>query len=331
MIRTFFATLWRGFRLIFTLKGLLTASLLGVLVGGMVFAIPKKVREPAYVAPIEASETVTPDASSTPRMAIVFVGLGGEAKGLDGLIARLVSLNTAFTYAISPGTTNSKRHAGLVGTPPAEADLSLPIAFSKGRSWPAPGQITPSMRRRQIGRQVVTDIYSIGHASGIVAGGGYAKGKTDAQMMRIVMAMAKRRNLYFLDTSSNSAAKKLASETEVEYFQPDVTLDSVPTADAVKRQMSIAINKAVALKGRVVVVAHLQPVTVNQMEELIAKVKEANIELTTVSQLNASTQPPPPTTSLPSTSSIVPSTTVPMTGTIAPSSTIPAMPGVPAF
>ncbi len=321
MIQRFFGSIWRGIRLIFTLKGLLVTSLLGVLVAGMVFALPRKIREPAYVPPIETTETASNEASATPRMAIVFVGLGTEGRGLDALLARLIALNTPFTYAVAPATANSKRHARLVGSPPSEVDLFLPVAFTKGKADNGAGRVMPSMRRREVGRQVVTDIYSIGRVSGIVTRGGYTKGKTDAGMMRIVMAMAKRRNLYVLDTASNSAAKKLAEQSDVEYMQPDVTLDGVATADAIKKQMSVAINKAIAMKGNVIVLAHLQPVTVNLMDELVTKVKESKIELTSVSQLDASLEP---TSTVPS----IPSTSTEGTGTTFPT-TSPVMPAVP--
>ncbi|RJQ54280.1 MAG: divergent polysaccharide deacetylase family protein [Actinobacteria bacterium] len=324
MIGRFFALIGRGIRSLFTLKGLLTVSLLAILVAGMVFALPKRVREPKYVAPIETTETASLEPSATPRIAIVFVGLGGPGRGLETLIARLLALNTPLTYAVAPSTSNSKRHAQLVGSPPGEVDLALPVAFSKGKSDPAPGQVSSKMRRREIGRQVVRDIYTIGRVSGIVAPGGYATNKTDAGMMRIVMAMAKRRNLYFLDTESNGAAKRLAGELEVEYLQPDVTLDKVATADGVKKQMSVAINKAVAMKGNVIVLAHLLPVTVNTMQELVDKAKAANIEFTTVSQLNAEADIPQP--SLAPTSTGEGTMTVPSTTTIMPSGTAPGVP-----
>lgn len=329
MLLKLFGTLWRWFKAVFTLKGILTVLLLAVLTGGMLFAIPTRVREPRFVAPVETSETLTSEPSTTPRMAIVIVGLGGEARGLDALIARLLALNVPLTYGVLPGTTNTKRHAELVGSPPGEVDLQLPVSFSKGRSNTSPGRVEPTMRRRQIARQVIRDIYGVGGVAGIAVRGGYAPGKTDAQMMRIVMAMARRRNLYFLDVDSNSAAARLAGEIDLQYLKPDIVLDKVATADAVRAQISVAINKALSTRSNVLVLAHLLPVTVNSLGDLVSKIREAGVELATVSRLNASAEPTiapslVPTSpgeqspSMPLTSTIVPSTTPQLPGGVAP-------------
>lgn len=312
MVRKALAASWRGIKSIFTLKGALTVSVLVFLVAGALFALPRTLHEPRRVAMPESGNTSGIESTSTPRMALVITGLGGEGRGLDTLIARLLALNVPVTYVVLPGTPTTRRHSQLVSAAPNEVDLHLPVTFSRGANPNSPGGVHPKMRRRQIGRQVVTDIGTIGEVAGVAAAGGYAKGRTDAQMMRIVMTMAKRRNLHFLDLTSNTAAERIADELAVPYFAPDVELDKVPTADAVKRQMSIAINKAVGSKTNVIVLARLLPVTVNTLQELVAKIKESGIELTSISQLNASTEP-----------TVTPSET--------PSPTIEATPSVPGI
>lgn len=288
MIKTVFGGLWRAFKWAFTLKGILISSLVGLLAAAIVFAIPQRLREPRYRPPVESTETASSESTANPRMAIVLSGLGGEGRGVESLVARLLALQVPLTYGVTPASVNSKRHAQLVSGSQGEIAMNLPLVFSKGRNRQVAGDVEFNMRRRQIGRQVVSDIFTVGSVAGIEARGGYATGKTDSAMMRIVMAMAKRRNLYFLDISSNAAAKRLAGEIDLQYFAPDVVLDEPAKADHIERQMSVAINKAVSDHANIVVLAHVLPVTVNLLPGLVGKVKQANIELTTLSALNAS-------------------------------------------
>lgn len=202
MVKRAFGAMWRGIKAIFTLKGLMTSLLVIALVTGAVLLLPRELKEPRRVEMVSDS-TNSSEATATPRIAIVIVGLGSQGKGLDALIGRLMSLNVPLTYGIFPSTEPSRRQARLVDIAPSEVALQLPIAFSQGRTSRRPGVVTSTMRRRQVARQVVTDIYSLGRVAGIVAPGGYAKGRTDSQMMRIVLTMAKRRNLYFLDLEDN--------------------------------------------------------------------------------------------------------------------------------
>jgi len=153
--------------------------------------------------------------------------------------------------------------------------------------------------------------------AGIAARGGYAPARTDSGTMRIVMTMAKRRDLYFVDLEGNSAAEKISNQLSLTYLKPAVVLDNVATADGVRAQISVAINQAVANKSNVVVLGHLLPVTVNTLSELMPKIKAAGVQLTTVSGMTASTEPS-------MTPSLVPTTTEPSLAPTPPSTTTPA-------
>ncbi len=322
MFKRAFAAIWRGVKAVFTLKGLLTSLLVGALVAGVLLFMPREVNEPRRVE-MTGDSTGSTEPTATPRIAIVIVGLGAQGKGLDALIGRLMSLNVPLTYGIFPATDASRRQARLVDVAPSEVALQLPIAFSQGPTSKRPGVVTSRMRRRQIARQVVTDIYSLGRVAGIVAPGGYANGRTDGQMMRIVLTMAKRRNLYFLDLEDNGSASRIADGLGVQYLKPDVVLDDVQTADGVKSQISVAINKAVSTQGNIIVVGQLLPVTVNTLMDSIDKIRKADIELTSISGLSASTEPTAGP-SLPTTPTLEPSPTILPTSTVPPTTTAPA-------
>lgn len=322
MFKRAFGALWRAVKAIFTLKGFFTIVLVATLAAAAVLVLPKNTKEPRHVD-MQTETGAAVEESATPRIAIVITGLGGQGRGLDTLIGRLIGLGIPITYGVLPGTEASRRQARLVNSAPSEVAMQLPISFSRGAKTRRVGRVSPDMHRRQVARQVVTDIYSLGSAAGIVAPGGYGRGRTDAQMMRIVMTMGKRRNLFFLDSESNSAASRLADEVGAEYLKPDVMLDQEPTADGVKRQISVAINKALASKGNVIVLGHLIPVTVNTLLDEVPKIQKAQIQLTSVSGLNASVEP---TTgpSLTMTPTVEPSITAPSTSTIPPPAPAPA-------
>lgn len=316
--------LGRAARAVFTLRGLLTVFLVGALAGSMLFVMTQRMQEVKYVAPPQGGDQPSAEATGTPRIAIVIVGLGGESKGLDVLIARLLGLDVPMTYGVMPRMAGTRRHAQLAGAPPSEVDLHLPIAYSKGPGIDLPGTVDYQMRRRQLAREVVRDIYSVGNVSGIIAKGGYAPRRTDSDMLRIIMTMAKRRNLHFLDVEGNTRARAIARQLDVEYLKPDIVLDDVATADNVRSQISVAINKAVASKGSVIVLGHLLPVTVNTLQDLIGKIKDAKVELSTLTGL-ASTEATGIPSLAPTTTPEV-SPTVPSTSTV-PQTTTPSAPG----
>lgn len=235
---------------------------------------------PAVVPPTPASRIVPP--AALPRLAIVIDDMGQDLRKLD----ELFKVGAPITIAILPYLQYSSDTANKAHLRGWEVILHLPMEpQGSDEHDPGKGALWTAMTPAEVRGQLDGDIKAVPYAIGMNNHMG-SKFTEDAPLMREVLAVAKKKKLFFLDsrTSAKSVASLLAREMGVANADRDVFLDNERDVSSIKKRISEAVRLA-RKHGSAIAIGHPYPETIKALQEMVPGLSGSEITVVRLSEL----------------------------------------------
>jgi len=200
---------------------------------------------------------------------------------------QFLKLPIPVTLSILPMTPHARDIAAAAAAAGKAIILHLPMEpeVAGPHADPGPGAITTAMSDAQVQAQVEADLAALPAVPGANNHMG-SKATSDPRVMRDVLDVFKRDNLFFIDsmTSPASVGFSTARELGVPTAARDVFLDNQATLSFVEEQLRNA--QAVALRqGSAIAIGHPNAATAQALAAMIPEIQAAGVTFVPVEQL----------------------------------------------
>ncbi|MEY8348331.1 divergent polysaccharide deacetylase family protein [Bacillus cereus] len=210
----------------------------------------------------------------TNKVAIVIDDFGNNMKGTE----RMLSLPIPLTVAVMPFLPSTKQDAVAAHQKGHEVILHMPMEPIKGKKeWLGPKAITTDLSNHEIEKRIEQAIQDVPHAIGMNNHMG-SKVTADERIMRIILSVCKKHNLFYLDskTNPNSVVPKIGKELGVPIVENQLFFDDVYTSSHITKQAQVLLQR-IKEKPVVVAIGHVGPpgeITSHVIQSSIPKVRE---------------------------------------------------------
>ncbi|MCV4274099.1 divergent polysaccharide deacetylase family protein [Pseudomonas capsici] len=187
--------------------------------------------------------------------------------------SRTLALPGPVTLAIMPDTPHATEFARQAHAAGKTVMLHMPMEPATGPYAWHPGLPLPELESR-----LNAALLKVPYAAGINNHMG-SRMTSEPVAMAWLMEELQRRHMFFVDsrTSAKTVAAAAAQRIGLASVSRDVFLDDERTAEAITRQLRIAIKLA-HKQGSVVIIGHPYPVTLDVLERELPKLKAQGIE-----------------------------------------------------
>jgi uncharacterized protein len=230
-----------------------------------------------------AESLVAGSFEKTALIAIVIDDLGQDVKQAK----EVLTLPGNVTVAVMPGLPQSKDVANLAKQASREVLLHMPMEPLKNHEkTQSPGMLSAEMTPMAFLTTVSDDVESVPGAVGVNNHEGSALTE-NKEAMKFLMAELKARNLFFLDSMTNS--KSVAYATAIEFgmkaAKRDVFLDNEGDNPAYIREQLATLVDIARKHGKAIGIGHPHPVTLSELRKWLAEIGTQGIEIVPVSRL----------------------------------------------
>ncbi|MCV4343504.1 divergent polysaccharide deacetylase family protein [Pseudomonas capsici] len=187
--------------------------------------------------------------------------------------SRTLALPGPVTLAIMPDTPHATEFARQAHAAGKTVMLHMPMDPATGPYAWHPGLPLPELESR-----LNAALLKVPYAAGINNHMG-SRMTSEPVAMAWLMEELQRRHMFFVDsrTSARTVAAAAAQRIGLASVSRDVFLDDERTAEAITRQLQIAIKLA-HKQGSVVIIGHPYPVTLDVLERELPRLKAQGIE-----------------------------------------------------
>ena len=231
-------------------------------------------------APAQRPQAALP--GGVPRVAIVVDDRGNELAPAE----RIAGWKEPVAGAVLPDLRWSAASAEALARGGHEVLLHLPMEpEGYPRVRPGPGLVLRSQSDPEIERLLEEDLATVPGAVGVNNHMGSAA-TADTRVMRAVVRVLSRRNLFFLDSRTTEAtvAERTAEEGSVRAASRRVFLDDVTREDAIREQLDELVRRA-HQEGAAIAIGHPYPVTLFVLEKELPELRKRGVELVKVGEL----------------------------------------------
>ena len=148
-----------------------------------------------------------------------------------------------------------------------------------------PQALTIGLDAQLVTARIDAALARIPHAVGVNNHMGSAA-TADAPLMQVVMTTLKHKNLFFVDSYTNSAsvAFQAAKTAGIPAAQRDVFLDNEPTQQAVMQQLQ-RLEQAAQSQGQAIAIGHPYPTTMAALQNWLKGLDSRGIKLVSITEL----------------------------------------------
>ncbi len=230
---------------------------------------------PVETAPASPSVSPSPGATENahgPELALIVDDCGQWIATERGFVA----LGVPVTLSVLPDVP----YTSLIATEASDAGkgvmLHLPMETLSGLN-PGPGKVTTEMSDSQIAAAVRDDLAEVPLARGVNNHEG-SKASADPRVMRAVIGVLAKDNLFFIDSRTNSASvgEQTARNLGVPTAARDVFLDNRADVAYTEAQLSAAAAIA-ARNGSAIAIGHPRATTLIAVKAMIPKLQAMGI------------------------------------------------------
>ena len=214
-------------------------------------------------------------------MAIVLDDFGNSLERL----AMFAAIGRPLTLSVLPHLAYSSEVARRATASGQQVMLHLPMESLSSGEQREKNTIMVTMNDTEIQEIVNKALQSVPGATGVNNHQG-SKATADRRVMRDVLAVLKSRNLFFVDshTNSQSIAAEVSRQMGVRTARNDLFIDNRNDVSSIKDQLRTAAQMA-SRHGSIVVIGHDRPATVTAIQEMVPELEAAGVRLVFVSQL----------------------------------------------
>jgi len=213
-------------------------------------------------------------------VAIVFDDAGGSTEDVEEIIA----IGRPVTVAVLPGLAHSSEVARRAAAAGLEVILHLPVEAA-GRQPLGPYGVTTAMSDAEIQATVRDALRTVPGAVGVNNHMG-SLGTADRRLMRAVLAVARERGLYFVDsrTTPETVAAETAAELGVPRADRTIFLDNVDDEEAIRAEVQRLISLA-RTRGEAIAIGHAHRSTPRVVAQMRDEFDRQGVELVPLSIL----------------------------------------------
>jgi len=192
---------------------------------------------------------------------------------------RAVNLSGVMTYAFLPHAPHSKSLAEQAHGQQKQVMLHQPMAAQSHRKL-GRGGFHQTMSSEQLEKLLTDNLASVPHAEGINNHMGSLLTQQKSMMGMLMHSLARRGNLFFVDsrTTSASVALQQARENGVSSTTRDIFLDHTKSVDMINQQLDALIAKA-KRKGYAMAIGHPYRETMEVLEARIPLLQEQGVKM----------------------------------------------------
>jgi uncharacterized protein len=214
------------------------------------------------------------------RIAIVIDDWGYHLNNL----AIVQEIKQPITCAVLPNLKNSGLVAGELNRLGFEIILHLPME-PKERYRLENNTITAKMNAEGIRNIFEKDLASVIFAKGVSNHMG-SRITEDEKVSTLVMAEAKKRNLYFLDSfvTAKSVCRKIARKIKIRFAKRDVFLDNQDNPEYIRRQV-LELKNLSRKQGMAIGIGHDRKNTLMVLKEMLGALEGEGYKFVFVSEL----------------------------------------------
>lgn len=196
---------------------------------------------------------------------------------------RAVNLHGVMTYAFLPHAPHSRSLAEQAHEQNKQVMLHQPMSAQSHRKL-GRGGLEESITAEQLEKILADNLASIPHAAGINNHMGSLLTQHSDMMSIFMEAIARRGNLFFVDsrTTSASVALKQARENGIASTTRDVFLDNSKSVDTINAQVDALIARA-KRKGYALAIGHPYRETLEVLEARLPLLQEQGIKMVNAS------------------------------------------------
>ncbi len=199
--------------------------------------------------------------------------------------AKILTLNSALTFAVLPHTPLGRDYAHLAAAQNSDVIIHLPMQAKADNRLLGPGALLTSMEKLEYQRTLVKALEDIPYAVGV----NNHMGSLLTQMetpMAWTMELLRQHNMFFLDskTTRNSKIEQVAAEWGVHSLNRSIFLDHQRDKEAIAKQFDRMIRIA-KNHGTAIAIGHPYSETYSVLKEKLAELNDAGIELVPLSKL----------------------------------------------
>jgi polysaccharide deacetylase 2 family uncharacterized protein YibQ len=215
------------------------------------------------------------------RIAVVIDDVGYNLEQLEAFLG----FSAPIALSVLPNLPHSSESARRIVESGKELLLHLPMEAVNGND-PGPGAIRTTQSDEEIRRLLESSFSQVPQAVGMNNHMG-SRATADERVMNVVMEYLHSSRRFYLDsrTTTESVGARVATRHGVAFLERDIFLDNEPEAEAIKKALESGIQVA-RKKGQAVLIGHnYNPQIVEVMEQLLAGLEQAGVELVPVSAL----------------------------------------------
>lgn len=233
------------------------------------------------VLAVKPEQPSIPPLKRKARIAIIIDDVGYERKASE----KMLEVPARLTWSVLPLTPYGREFAEAARDKGFEIMLHLPLEALSPKENPGPGVIRRNWEEEEIIRKLDEDLKTVPLARGINNHMGSA-GTADDRLMDILMQQFKKRNLFFIDsfTNSQSIAGKYARKYGVLFEKRRIFIDHYDEYES-KIKMLRELIKIALKEGTAIGIGHVRPGTPEAIMEMLPEITKAGIEIVPVSEL----------------------------------------------
>ena len=238
---------------------------------------PKSIPEAVKQAPVMAKPR-----GEYPKVAIVIDDMGQDIKKLN----ELLQLHEPITVAVIPNLRYSRETAERASNRGLEVLLHIPMEPKDLKNNnPGKGALFTGMTQQDIRKTMEDDFRTVPHAIGVNNHMG-SKFTENAALMRTVLLVVKKKDLFFLDsrTTPKSVGGKIAREIGVRNADRNVFLDNTRDGKYIKGQI-LELIKIARKKGKAIAIGHPYSETIEALKESVPTLNDSGIEVVKLSEM----------------------------------------------
>lgn len=224
-------------------------------------------------------------------VALVIDDFGNDGDGTEAML----NVGVPITAAVMPFMPYSQSEADAAHKAGVEVIMHVPLEPEHGKpEWLGPRGITCDLSDAEIRDRINDGLDEIKWAAGMNNHMG-SKATADSRVMKIIMEIAKERDLYYLDskTTPKSVVEETAIAAGVPFFERRVFLDNVKSQAAIEKQLRILGDLALE-DGYAIGIGHVGPeggtITVQAIKAVYPELEKKGVRFVKVSELKKLTQ-----------------------------------------
>jgi polysaccharide deacetylase 2 family uncharacterized protein YibQ len=223
-------------------------------------------------------------------LALIIDDFGNHAAGTEAMI----NLGIPLTAAVMPFLPYSQSDADLAHSSGLEVIMHVPMEPVRGKSsWLGPMAITCGLGDQEIESRLLKGLKQLKWAVGMNNHMG-SKTMQDSRIVKIVLEVARKHNLFFVDsrTTENTAALKLAEMLDYPCLERDEFLDGARACGKqpghIKKQLK-KLGEIALSKGYAIGIGHVGAeggtITARAIKEMYPELEKKGICFVYVSQI----------------------------------------------